>query len=169
MFGLSVNKAKYSYLLILIYTVCSNLDDNILVCSYLRSLFGSDHFSTSIMYMFYQFSIVMLFLMIKNFNPVTNKYTLNDYLLINFFISRLDLGLLFNNIIFIIELFYKKFLFKLFILKKHINIGFYINLFKKINLLWTPLFKKYSYLGYFRSSREVWNPNLLKNISKFKY
>lgn len=90
--------------------------------------------------------IIIIILFVKIISNYRRYKLLNDFLVINFFFRQNNYYIV-NNYV----QFYFKFLSK--ILIDFLN----LILTKKKNITWKPLFKKNSYLLWFRSNRNIWS------------
>jgi hypothetical protein len=146
-------KPKIYYFVLWTYFFYTDAYENFFICSYLRI-----NFSNCLPYLNILTSILTLYLLIllKYWRSNTNSYkiTLSDFLIVIFLFNFYKIIWTFKNSIYLINLILNKWQF--FITKHFLWISEYaalINNFVKYN--WAPLFKKHSYLGYFRVTRDL--------------
>ena len=114
-------------------------------------------FIESFLFIQYSYEFLFIIFFINYIFYKKEKFNFNFDILTKYYLFFLKKPNFLLNFLFInikkIYVFYLKFKYVFFI---NTNKIFFNIFFKKINLTWRPLFKKFSYFGYFRSNRSKW-------------
>jgi len=143
---------KKYYPIVFVYSLLTNGNSNLLLCSYILNFYGNSNWIVGTLYntfIFFSFIILKLIFQKKELN---NSY-LNDYLIIKYLFDYNNYKTIKNQIFTNISVFYNKFFFYIYKIK---NYNYILILSNNLSL-WRPLFKKYSYFGYYRIHRSIWS------------
>ena len=163
-----IKNVNFYFLMIFLYSFCTSVRSNLLVCSFMRNNVIYADFGFFIVYFLLVYSVLFLLFYFLNIVRNVNNYDWLLFLYRNYFIFNLSILTLVSYIYDTIKfyLFWLLFLFKnLFI------VTFFINLLSSVfsQNCWYPIFKRYSYFGYFRSMRQKWVEVKSEEITRFKY
>jgi hypothetical protein len=142
------SRVRFYYCLLVAYSYTIDVYDNFFICSYLRFKLacGLPYFNVVLgLITLYSFILVKAY-----FNkPVSYSIGLNDFFILVLFFNLYRMIWAFKNILYLLILAGNKVNFFVALNSKFFNDYWLINLLNQ-NYKWTPLFKKYSYFGYFR-------------------
>ena len=159
---------NFYFLMIFLYSFCTSVRSNLLVCSFIRNSVIYADFGFFIK--LFLFSYLCLFIVFYLLNLVKNVNNY-DWLLFtyrNYFVTNL-------SVLTIISYVYDTIKFFFFWLFYSFRSVFLVTLFNEVfckifsTNYWYPLFKRHSYFGYFRSMRQKWVEVKSEEITRFKY
>lgn len=145
------NLTKY-YPVIFLYSLLINGNNNLLLCSYILGFYGNNNWIVGTQYNIFIFLIFIFLKLIFQKKELNNSY-LNDYLIIKYMFDYTSYKTIKNQLFINFSIFYNKFLFYIYKFK---NFN-YLIILSNMSSLWRPLFKKYSYFGYYRIHRSSWS------------
>lgn len=145
------NLTKY-YPFVFLYSLLTNGNNNLLLCSYILNFYGDNNWIIGTQYNIIIFLTFILLKLIFQKKELNNLY-LNDYLLLKYMFNSTSYKTIKNQLFINVSILYNKFFFYVY-KAKNVN---YLLFLSNMSSLWRPLFKKYSYFGYYRIHRSSWS------------
>lgn len=163
-----IRNVNFYFLMIFLYSFCTSVRSNILVCSFIRNsvIYADLGFFIG----FFLIAYILLFICFYYLNIVksVNNYDWLLFLYRNYFVFNVSVLTLISYLVNTIK-FYVFWVFSL------ISNLFIFNLILEIinvvssQSFWYPIFKRHSYFGYFRSMRQKWVEVKSEEVTRFKY
>lgn len=160
------NKNKYYYFFLLIYFYNTDAYENFFICSYLRinlsNLLPYFNIFIALLHMYF-------FIFIKNYRYKTEAslIVLNDFLILIVFLNIYKIFWTLKNFTYFLILSWNKLSFFL-LLNMAFNYKNWFYNFIFFDFKWYPLFKKYSYFGYYRVNHNAFIAQTANDFARIK-
>ena len=163
-----VRNLNFYFLLVFLYSFCTSVRSNLLVCSFIRTNIIYADFGFFIVFFLIVYTILFIIFFFLNIVKSVNNYDWLLFLYRNYFLFNLSFLTLLSYIFDTFK-FYILWLFSVF--KNLFFFNFFIEIFNFIfnQSFWYPIFKRHSYFGYFRSMRQKWVEVKSEEVTRFKY
>jgi hypothetical protein len=159
---------NFYFLIAFFYNFCTSIKSNFFACSYIRDNIVCVDFGVFVYYFFFTYIILFIYYYRKNKFKVSSNY---DWIIIvyrNYFNTEVAIFRTFNNFFNSIKFI---FFWLLNYFKNLLVLNIFLDFFNKLFSVsyWYPIYKRYSYFGYFRDMRQKWTETKTEEITRFKY
>jgi hypothetical protein len=163
-----IRNVNFYFLVIFLYSFCTSVRSNLLVCSFIRNNVIYADFGFFIIFFLIVYTLLFILFYSLNIVKNVNNYDWLLFLYRNYFIFNL-------SILTLVSYIFDTFRFFGFWLLSFFKSSFFFNFLREIfnnifcQTYWYPIFKRHSYFGYFRSMRQKWVEVKSEEINRFKY
>ena len=163
-----IRNINFYFLIIFIYSFCTSVRSNLLVCSFIRNNVIYADFGFFIFYFLFVYFVLFFIFYFLNIVNTVNNYDWLLFMYRNYFLFNLSILTLISYL-YDTAKFYAYWLF--FSVKNVFFFSFFSEIFFRLfsQSYWYPIFKRHSYFGYFRSMRQKWVEVKSEEITRFKY